>query len=70
MLERTGALDAAYEAAGGYKSRLIGRLENAEKYLRTAREDLRKYKTAPEVRELIVDCAKALDALKRISGVD
>lgn len=66
VLRQEHNLEEALVASGGIRDRLIGRLSNAARNLRAAREDLPKYKGDKEVKKIVEESQEALDDLKRI----
>ena len=68
VLQKTGDLDAAYEAIGGFEQRLLDRLATARKALTDAKVDIAKYGRSRAVRDQLDACQEALDRLVRTNA--
>jgi ParB-like nuclease family protein len=55
-LIRTNSLAAGEQAAGGYRDRLLQRLESARASLESALQDIEKYRDEERVQELLEEC--------------
>lgn len=66
VLRQERNLEEAIVASGGIRDRLIGRLSNAARSLRAAKDDLPRYKKDKDVRQLIDEAAEALEDLRKI----
>ncbi len=63
-LRKTRSLEAAFEAGGGPRQRLLNRLAQARNALRAAQKDFDSHAGDDEVQVLLEECAEALDDLR------
>ncbi len=66
VLRRERNLEEAHIASGGLRDRLVGRLADAGRNLRAAKDDLPKYKKDSEVKQLLTECREALEDLEAL----
>lgn len=58
-------LEEAHVASGGLRDRLVNRLSSAARNLRAAKNEISKYRSDNEVKDLIVECRSALDDVEQ-----
>jgi hypothetical protein len=66
VLRKERNLEEAHIASGGLRDRLVGRLADAARNLRAAKDDLPKYRRDAQVKQLLSDCREAIEDLEVI----